>query len=53
MAATLICIGDGVIITGQAGSVLYNNASGEILTGWSNIEAAGKLFDDIFPLVCG
>jgi PAS domain S-box-containing protein len=50
MAATLNCIGDGVIITDRMGSVLYINTSGEKLTGWSDIEAAGKPFDEIFPL---
>ena len=51
MAATLNCIGDGVIITDRTGAVLYVNNSGEKLTGWSDKEAAGKSFDDIFPLV--
>jgi PAS domain-containing protein len=34
MAATLSCIGDGIIITDADGIVLYINASGEMLTGW-------------------
>jgi PAS domain S-box-containing protein len=51
MAATMNCIGDGVIITDRMGSVLYINTSGEKLTGWSDKEAAGKPFDEIFPLV--
>jgi PAS domain S-box-containing protein len=51
MAATLNSIGDGVIVTDLTGSVLYINNSGEKLTGWSDKEAVGKPFDEIFPLV--
>jgi PAS domain S-box-containing protein len=51
MAATLDSIGDGVIITDRTGAVLYINASGEKLTGWIDQDAAGRHFDEIFPLV--
>ena len=51
MAATLDCIGDGVIATDCNGAVLYINASGEKLTGWSGKEAEGKPFCDVFRLV--
>ncbi len=51
LSATLDCIGDGVIVTDRDGSVLYINASGVKLTGWSEYEAVGKPFGDIFPLV--
>lgn len=46
----LTCIGDGLIVTNCSGSVLNINSAGEKLTGWSEKEAAGMPFDEIFPL---
>ena len=51
MVATLACIGDGVISTDINGLVIFMNLAAEDLTGWSYVEARGKNFKDIFPLV--
>ncbi len=51
ITAALTCIGDGLIITDRQGRVQYINQAGERLTGWSNEEAAGRSFGEVFPLV--
>lgn len=51
MAVALSCIGEGVILTDSQGLVVYINAAGERLTGWSAGEAAGRRFSEVFPLV--
>ena len=51
IAAAMSSIGDGVIATDKKGSVLYINSAGERLTGWSEAEAAGTPFDQVFALV--
>lgn len=51
MRDALASIGDGVMLTDARGAVVYVNAPGEKLTGWSREEAAGRRFCDIFPLV--
>lgn len=51
MVDTMSSIGDGVIATDIQGNILYINASGEELTGWSTSVAASKHFDEVFQLV--
>lgn len=51
MAATLSCIGDGVIAADLQGKITYMNPSAENLTGWSFPDARGKDFSDVFPIV--
>ncbi|MFT3985038.1 MAG: ATP-binding protein [Lachnospiraceae bacterium] len=50
LSDALSCIGDGVIMADRNGSVIYINAAGERITGWLNEEAAGRSFDEVFPL---
>lgn len=47
-AATLSCIGDGVISTDLTGKILYLNKIAEEITGWSADEAIGKEFSTLF-----
>ena len=51
LATALSCLGDGVIAADREGKVLYINASGETLTGWSEKDAVGRSFEEVFPLV--
>lgn len=51
IAAAMSSIGDGVIITDQKGTIVYINSAGEQLIGWSEAEAAGAPFDEVFALV--
>ncbi len=51
IAAAMSCIGDGVIVTDRKGIVQYINPAGEKLTGWSEKEAVGRLFGEVFLLV--
>jgi len=48
---TLHSIGDGVISTDINGKIHIMNAVAEKLTGWSNIEAKGVNFDDVFKII--
>ena len=48
LGVTLRCIGDGVITTDTAGRVLLLNPVAELLTGWSQAEAAGRGLTEIF-----
>ncbi len=47
---TLQSIGDGVITTNEAGLVTGMNQIAEALTGWTQEEAAGRPFTEVFPL---
>jgi len=51
MAATLACIGDGVISTNTMGIVDFMNNEAEKLTGWVAQEAIGKPFDEVFQIL--
>ncbi len=48
---TLYSIGDGVITTDTAGTVLQMNPIGEALTGWTEQEARGKPIQQVFQTV--
>ncbi|OPY01190.1 MAG: Blue-light-activated protein [Syntrophorhabdus sp. PtaB.Bin184] len=50
LAVTLRSIGDGVITVDTEGRVILINRAGETLTGFSQEEAEGKSFTDVFPL---
>ena len=50
---TLNSIGDAVISTDIAGNVTYLNVVAERMTGWSQAEAKGKPFTDVFRIVDG
>jgi len=47
---TLSSIADGVITTDTEGNILLLNQAAEVLTGWSQQEARGKPFDEVFCL---
>jgi two-component system, cell cycle sensor histidine kinase and response regulator CckA len=47
---TLMCIGDGVIVMDEKGSVTLLNPVAEELTGWTQIEAQGKPVEIIFDI---
>jgi PAS domain S-box-containing protein len=47
---TLMCIGDGVIVTDSKGDVTLLNPVAEKLTGWTQIEALGKPVEVIFDI---
>ncbi|MBU0752880.1 MAG: EAL domain-containing protein [Gammaproteobacteria bacterium] len=48
---TLASIGDGVITTDMAGKVGFLNSVAEILTGWTNAEAAGLPLEQVFRII--
>jgi PAS domain S-box-containing protein len=48
LAVTLRSIGDGVITTDTEGEIVLINDTAEILTGWPQAEAKGRLFSDVF-----
>ncbi len=50
LRATIRSIGDGVITTDQSGRVELMNGIAEMLTGWSQDEAAGRPLADVFCL---
>jgi PAS domain S-box-containing protein len=51
LRVTLASIGDAVITTDTHGRVTYVNAVGELLTGWTQREAAGRPLDEVFSIV--
>jgi PAS domain S-box-containing protein len=48
LAVTLRSIGDGVITTDLDGTILLINSAAEALTGWTQLEAAGKPLAAVF-----
>lgn len=53
LAATLTCIGDGIISTDLEGRLVFMNKSAEELTGWNMKEALGKNVNKILPVFDG
>ena len=51
LEATLLSVGDGVITTDQDGRIEIINDIAQELTGWSEEEAVGKPFDEVFVTV--
>ena len=51
MATLLASIGDGVIAADTEGRVTLLNAAAQRMTGWSDDEALGKRFDEVFHLI--
>lgn len=48
---TLQSIGDGVIATDNDGRVTRMNKTAEILTGWTILEAKGKVLTEVFHII--
>jgi PAS domain S-box-containing protein len=53
LAATLTCIGDGIISTDLEGNVIFMNKSAEELTGWKLDDALGNNLIEILPIIDG
>lgn len=51
LKATLLSIGDGVISTDRSGKIKIVNAVAERLTGWSQTEAGGRNFEEVFKII--
>jgi PAS domain S-box-containing protein len=51
LAVTLHSIGDGVITTDTAGHIVSLNKVAEILTAWTDEEAAGKPLAEVFHII--
>lgn len=51
LAVTLRSIGDGVITSDTAGRVVLVNKVAETLTGWTQAEAVGKPFAEVFRII--
>ncbi|MBC7779642.1 MAG: CHASE3 domain-containing protein [Proteobacteria bacterium] len=51
LRTTLSSIGDGVITTDREGRITAMNRVAEKLTGWSDTEAIGKAFPEVFVIV--
>ena len=51
LSVTLRSIGDGVVTTDTAGNIVLLNKVAEMMTGWSQAEAAGKHLDEVFVII--
>ncbi|MDR3585722.1 MAG: diguanylate cyclase [Desulfosporosinus sp.] len=51
LKTTLLSAGDGVISTDKYGNVELLNKNAEQLTGWTQEEASGRKFDEIFNII--
>jgi PAS domain S-box-containing protein len=51
LSATLLGIGDAVLVTDQRGCVTLLNSVAERLTGWTNAEAQGQDSRNVFPII--
>ena len=51
LKTTLSSIGDGVISTDGSGKIMFLNPAAEVLTGWTQDDAIGKDFKEVFNIV--
>jgi PAS domain S-box-containing protein len=51
LRTTLQSIGDGVIVTDEAGRIISLNTVAEGLTGWRDTEAGGRALPDVFRIL--
>ncbi|MGB5823932.1 MAG: HD domain-containing phosphohydrolase [Proteocatella sp.] len=51
LETTLISVGDGVISTDNEGHIVFLNRAADFLTGWSQVAAEGKVFEEVFNAV--
>ena len=51
LAATLMNIGDAVIVTDTKGVVTFLNPVAEVLTGWKHEDALGQELTDVFQII--
>ncbi len=53
LRAVLISLGEAVVVCDLDGTIEMMNSAAEELSGWTLAEAAGKQFDNVFPLRAG
>jgi PAS domain S-box-containing protein len=53
LTTTLNSIGDGIIATDLRGAIIRMNPVAEQLTGWALVQAKGRSFREVFPLLDG
>ena len=53
LETTLKSVGDGVISTDNKGNIVFLNKVAEVLTGWTQEAARGKLIEEVFNIVNG
>src|SRR4030095_6175687 len=51
LATTLESIGDGVIVTGKIGEILFMNKVAEQITEWRSVDAQELLLDHVFTII--
>jgi PAS domain S-box-containing protein len=51
LRVTLSSIGDAVITTDDEGRVTFLNSVAEVLTGWTQVEAAGRPMEEVFRII--
>ena len=51
LATTLTSIGDGLIATDERGHVRLINPVAQALTGWNQVEAAGRRMEEVFAII--
>jgi len=47
--AVLVSLGEGLVVLDKKGRIVLINREAELLTGWKNDEAVGKLMTEVFP----
>ncbi|RJE48308.1 MULTISPECIES: HD domain-containing phosphohydrolase [unclassified Dehalobacter] len=51
LETTLISVGDGVISTDDKGNIVFINRVAEFLTGWTQDEARGEPYEEVFNII--
>lgn len=50
LKTTLLSVGDGVIVTDHYGLIELMNPAAEVITGWTQADACGRMVDRVFQL---
>ena len=48
---TLANLHEAVVVTDNAGGVIFMNAAAQVITGWEPAAAQGRAVEDVVPLV--